>query len=100
MSLEQGKHSYTFQNAFNNDRRLVRIRPSSTIPICLDLGTNNQNFLDDPLYLGLRQRRISDEVMTEFMEEFMLAMSRVFPKLLVQFEVREFAFLAPRLHTL
>jgi hypothetical protein len=38
--------------------------------------------------------------MTEFMEEFMLAMSRVFPKLLVQFEVREFAFLAPRLHTL
>ncbi|KAN0125581.1 hypothetical protein V8E52_000788 [Russula decolorans] len=62
------------------------IRPSSTIPICLDLGTNNQNFLDDPLYLGLRQRRISDEVMTEFMEEFMLAMSRVFPKLLVQFE--------------
>lgn len=62
------------------------IRPSSTIPICLDLGTNNQKNLDDPLYLGLRQRRVSDEVMTEFMEEFMLAMSRVFPKLLVQFE--------------
>ncbi|KAI0282790.1 malic enzyme [Russula aff. rugulosa BPL654] len=62
------------------------IRPSSTIPICLDLGTNNQNFLDDPLYLGLRQRRVSDEVMTEFMEEFMFAMSRAFPKLLVQFE--------------
>ncbi|KAF8504797.1 malic enzyme [Russula emetica] len=62
------------------------IRPLSTIPICLDLGTNNQEFLDDPLYLGLRQRRVSDEVMTEFMEEFMLAMSRAFPKLLVQFE--------------
>ncbi len=72
-----------------------RIRPSSTIPICLDLGTNNQNFLDDPLYLGLRQRRVPDEVMTEFMEEFMLAMSRTFPKLLVQFEVREVAFLIP-----
>ncbi|KAI0302401.1 malic enzyme [Multifurca ochricompacta] len=62
------------------------IRPSSTIPICLDLGTNNQKFLDDSLYLGLRQKRVSDEVMTDFMEEFMLEMSRAFPKLLVQFE--------------
>ncbi|KAI0251185.1 malic enzyme [Lactifluus subvellereus] len=62
------------------------IRPSSTIPICLDLGTNNQEFLDDPLYLGLRQKRVSDEAMSEFMEEFMLEMSRTFPKLLVQFE--------------
>ena len=35
--------------------------------------------------------------MTEFMEEFMLAMTRVFPKLLVQFEVREVALLTPRL---
>jgi len=62
------------------------IRPSSTIPICLDLGTNNQNYLEDPLYLGLRQKRVSDEVMTGFMEEFMYEMSRAFPKLLVQFE--------------
>jgi hypothetical protein len=45
--------------------------------------------LDDPLYLGLRQRRVSDEDMTAFMEEFMLEMSRAFPRLLVQFEVRE-----------
>jgi len=62
------------------------IRPSSTIPICLDLGTNTQRYLDDPLYLGLRQKRVSDEVMTEFMEEFMFEISRAFPKLLVQFE--------------
>ncbi|KAH9956302.1 malic enzyme [Russula dissimulans] len=62
------------------------IRPSSTIPICLDLGTNTQSYLDDPLYLGLRQKRVSDEVMTEFMEEFMFEISRAFPKLLVQFE--------------
>jgi malate dehydrogenase (oxaloacetate-decarboxylating)(NADP+) len=68
---------------------VFRIRPESTIPICLDLGTNNQKYLDDPLYLGLRQKRVSDEVMTEFMEEFMYEMSRAFPKLLVQFEVRE-----------
>jgi len=62
------------------------IRPSSTIPICLDLGTNTQKHLDDPLYLGLRQKRVSDEAMTEFMEEFMFEMSHAFPKLLVQFE--------------
>ncbi|KAH9976222.1 malic enzyme [Lactifluus volemus] len=62
------------------------IRPTSTIPICLDLGTNNQTFLEDPLYLGLRQKRVSDEAMTEFMEEFMFEMSSTFPKLLVQFE--------------
>ncbi|KAK7026865.1 hypothetical protein VNI00_015407 [Paramarasmius palmivorus] len=62
------------------------IRPESTIPICLDLGTDTQKYLDDPLYLGLRQRRVPEEDMTEFMDEFMLEMSRVFPKLLVQFE--------------
>lgn len=62
------------------------IRPSSTIPICLDLGTNNEKFLDDPLYLGMRRRRVSDEEMSEFMEEFMYEMHRAFPKLLVQFE--------------
>ncbi|KAF8133627.1 hypothetical protein EV363DRAFT_1397048 [Boletus edulis] len=52
------------------------IKPSSTIPICLDLGTNTQRYLDDPLYIG----------MDAFMDEFMQAMSDVFPKLLVQFE--------------
>ncbi|PFH48699.1 hypothetical protein AMATHDRAFT_196107 [Amanita thiersii Skay4041] len=62
------------------------IRPSSTIPICLDLGTSNEGFLNDPLYLGLRQKRISDKEMTEFMDEFMHEMSVTFPKLLVQFE--------------
>ncbi|KAG6831842.1 hypothetical protein H0H87_003641 [Tephrocybe sp. NHM501043] len=62
------------------------IRPSSTIPICLDFGTNNQKFLDDPLYLGLRQKRVTGQQMTEFMDEFMREMSAAFPKLLVQFE--------------
>lgn len=63
------------------------IRPHSTIPICLDLGTNNQKFLDDPLYLGLRRRRVSDPEMNEFMDELMREMKSIFPKLLVQFEV-------------
>lgn len=64
----------------------LSIRPSSTIPICLDLGTNNEKFLNDPLYLGLRRRRVSDKEMSEFMEEFMSEMRAAFPKLLVQFE--------------
>ncbi|KAJ7104458.1 hypothetical protein B0H15DRAFT_766683 [Mycena belliarum] len=62
------------------------IRPHSTIPITLDLGTNTQKYLDDPLYLGMRQRRVPTDVMTEFMDEFMHEMSVAFPKLLVQFE--------------
>ncbi|KAH9932963.1 malic enzyme [Fomitopsis serialis] len=62
------------------------IRPSSTIPICLDLGTNNQKFLEDPFYLGLRQPRVPSVDMTAFMDEFMDAMRTVFPKLLIQFE--------------
>ena len=63
------------------------VRPTSTLPICLDLGTNTQKYLEDPLYLGLRHRRIGTAEMDEFMEEFMTAMKEVFPKLLVQFEV-------------
>ncbi|KIO33884.1 hypothetical protein M407DRAFT_3664 [Tulasnella calospora MUT 4182] len=62
------------------------IRPSSVLPICLDLGTNNEKFLADPLYLGNPQKRVADQEMEEFMDEFMHEMSIHFPKLLVQFE--------------
>ena len=62
------------------------IRPESTIPICLDLGTDTQRYLDDPLYLGLRQKRVPMAVMDEFMDEFMDEMAKAFPKLLIQFE--------------
>lgn len=62
------------------------IRPHSTVPICIDVGTDNKAFLEDPLYLGLRQPRVSEAEMNEFMEEFMHEMSVVFPELLIQFE--------------
>ncbi|KAG7088552.1 hypothetical protein E1B28_012534 [Marasmius oreades] len=62
------------------------VRPSSTLPICLDVGTNTQKFLDDPLYIGIRRKRPDVKEMDEFMEEFMSAMQDVFPELLVQFE--------------
>jgi len=61
-------------------------RPTSTLPICLDLGTNTQKYLDDPLYLGLRHKRVPQDVMTEFMDELMHEMATIFPKMLVQFE--------------
>jgi hypothetical protein len=64
-----------------------RIRPNSTIPICLDLGTNTQRYLDDPFYMGIRQKRVGDAEMEAFMDEFMEEMSRAFPKLMIQFEV-------------
>ena len=62
------------------------IRPESTLPICLDLGTDTQRHLDDPLYLGLRQKRVPMDVMDAFMDEFMEEMAAAFPKLLIQFE--------------
>jgi len=62
------------------------IRPSSALPICLDLGTSTEKYLNDPLYIGVRRKRPSPEEMDEFMDEFMDAMKEVFPNLLVQFE--------------
>ncbi|KAG9013176.1 hypothetical protein FRB90_006148, partial [Tulasnella sp. 427] len=62
------------------------IQPLTTLPICLDVGTNAERYLTDPLYLGLRQPRIYPTEMKEFMQEFMQAMKEIFPKLLVQSE--------------
>lgn len=63
-----------------------RIRPSATVPICIDVGTDNKQFLEDPLYLGLRQPRVPQAEMDELMEEFMHEMATVFPNLIIQFE--------------
>ncbi|PPR05364.1 hypothetical protein CVT24_007978 [Panaeolus cyanescens] len=62
------------------------IKPNTTLPICLDLGTNTEKFHNDPLYLGVRRRRPGTAEMDEFMAEFMDAMREVFPQLVVQFE--------------
>jgi len=70
-------------------------RPSSTLPITLDLGTNNASNLSDPLYLGLRQRRSSEAEDDAFMDEFITEMRRVYPKVLVQLEVRSYSSLFP-----
>lgn len=62
------------------------IHPRATIPICVDLGTNNEENLEDPLYLGLRRKRASSEEYREFLDEVMEALHRKFPNLIVQYE--------------
>jgi malate dehydrogenase (oxaloacetate-decarboxylating)(NADP+) len=52
----------------------------------LDVGTNNESLLQDPLYIGLRQRRLSGDALDEIVEEFIEASQQVFPGIVVQFE--------------
>ncbi|KAI9741476.1 MAG: hypothetical protein M1818_004282 [Claussenomyces sp. TS43310] len=62
------------------------IHPEKTLPIVLDYGTANENNLSDPLYLGLRQKRVPSADAQAFMDEFMEAVQDVYPEMLVQFE--------------
>lgn len=62
------------------------IHPQHTLPVSLDVGTNNQTLLDDELYLGWRNKRISGPEYTELVEEFVDAVHEVFPGALIQWE--------------
>jgi malate dehydrogenase (oxaloacetate-decarboxylating)(NADP+) len=62
------------------------IHPESCLPVMLDVGTNNEEFLDDPYYIGLRQRRTTGAAYDEFVDEFMSAARAAFPGVLIQFE--------------
>lgn len=55
------------------------IRPDSTLPITLDLGTNNQKLLENPLYMGTRMERITGKREMEFMDELMAALTEKWP---------------------
>ena len=62
------------------------ISPAYTLPVMLDVGTNNRTLLNDPMYMGWRHERISQEEYDEFVAEFIAAVKRRWPKVLVQFE--------------
>lgn len=72
------------------------IHPHQCLPIMLDVGTNNVEYLHDPFYLGLTQTRITGDEYLEFIDEFMHGVQEVFPEALVQFE----DFLTPNAYTL
>jgi len=62
------------------------ISPAYTLPITLDVGTNNQELIDDPMYMGSKQARISGQEYDDFIEEFLTVVTERFPKALIQFE--------------
>ena len=74
------------------------IHPTHCMPVMLDVGTNNEALLNDPLYNGLERRRERGEAYDELVDEFITAATEVFPGILIQLEdfgnTNAFRFLA------
>lgn len=62
------------------------VPPSACLPVLLDVGTNNSELLDDPLYIGLHQPRLRGEAYDGLVEEFVVAATKLFPGVVIQFE--------------
>lgn len=62
------------------------ISPAYTLPVALDVGTNNQSLLEDPHYMGARHERIRGAEYDEFVADFIDAVERRWPGVLIQFE--------------
>jgi len=72
------------------------IHPEQCLPVMLDVGTNNQELRDDPLYLGVKQARLTGDAYFDLVEEFVTTVQEIFPKALIQFE----DFLTPNAYAL
>ncbi len=72
------------------------IHPDYCLPVMFDMGTNNEELLADPLYLGYPHKRLEGEGYTEMMEEFVVAIQDKYPGALIQFE----DFLTPNAYKL
>lgn len=62
------------------------ICPVRTLPVCLDVGTDNQTLLNDPLYLGYHAPRLADDEYYPFLDKFVAGVKRCFPNAVVQWE--------------
>ncbi len=62
------------------------ISPAYTLPVMLDVGTNNEKLLADPMYMGARHKRIGQAEYDEFVDMFIKAINRRWPEAMLQFE--------------
>jgi malate dehydrogenase (oxaloacetate-decarboxylating) len=62
------------------------ISPAYTLPVMLDVGTNNEKLLNDPMYMGARHKRIGQSEYDEFVDLFIKAVIKRWPEVMLQFE--------------
>ena len=62
------------------------IDPAKVLPVVIDAGTNRQSLLDDPLYFGLRHKRVDDDTYYAFVDKLVKQAESMFPRLYLHFE--------------
>ena len=62
------------------------IHPTQCLPVTLDVGTNNETLLKDPLYIGVPERRLRGAAYDELVDEFVTGVQEIFPKACIQLE--------------